>query len=74
MQHCVYTVTELQERSQRVERLLTEINEEISTLQNEKRDLEFDIDDLDTQLNAAKISQEYRDKVYFNRIYSLFIL
>jgi len=73
MQHCFHAVTELQERSQRVEKLLTEINEEISTLQNEKQDLEFDIDDLDTQLNAAKINQEYKDKVYFSRIYLLFI-
>jgi len=63
MQYCVHAVAELQERSRRVEKLLTEINEEISTLQNEKQDLEFDIDDLHTQLNAAKISQEYKDKV-----------
>ena len=63
MQYCVRAVVELQERSQRVEKLLTEINEDISTLQNEKQYLEYDIDNLHVQLNAAKISQEYRDRV-----------
>ncbi|XP_065888406.1 laminin subunit alpha-1-like [Dysidea avara] len=56
------SIVELQERSQRVEKLLTEINEDISTLQNEKQYLEYDIDNLHVQLNAAKISQEYRDR------------
>jgi len=63
MQPYVYTVTELEERSQRVGNLLTEIDEEISTLQNKKQEVKYDLDDLHVQLNAAKISQEYRDKV-----------
>ena len=63
MQPYIHIVTELEERSQRVGNLLTEIDEEISTLQNKKQEVKYDLDDLHVQLNAAKISQEYRDKV-----------
>lgn len=58
------TVVELQEKGKRVERLYTNINEEITTLQKEKRDLKYDIDDFYAQLNAANISQQYEDKVH----------
>ena len=59
----VFIVAQLQVRGVRVERLLTSISEEITTLQKEKQELKYHIDEFYAQLNAVNISQEYRDKV-----------
>lgn len=59
----LWIVVDLQVRGLRVERLLTNINKEIITLQKEKQDLKYKIDDFYVQLTAANVSQEYKDKV-----------
>jgi len=67
----VFTVAELQGRGVRVERLFTSISEEITTLQNEKQELKYHIDDFYVQLTAANVSQEYKDKVMYLKLFLL---
>ena len=47
----------------RVERLFTSISTEITSLEKQKQDLKYDIDDFYVQLTATNVSQEHRDKV-----------
>ena len=56
-------VVELHQKGTRIERLFTSISEEITTLQKQKQDLKYNIDDLNAQLTAANVSVEHKDKV-----------
>ena len=56
-------VVELQAKGKRVERLFTSISDEITTLEKQKQDLKYHIDDFNVQLVAANVSKEHKDKV-----------